>query len=1005
MIKYIAGIVVIAVLAVVAIWRLNRQPTLIDLQRAYLFAKTNAEREKVIDLLEDYYLNLSIPDSVRLVVDEEVDTLLKTTSINMSEFSEENWDTINVYNLEGQLKSLHKTAMIACAREEDKSFRQLMDLGQKMARVVDKGTQGDYWEKFVDEKSGASKEQAKDWLKAEKAARLCRDFHDGENWRLGECYGSIGLNYLSKINDPRLKLDILQRLQFILYSFRGLFDLSVALAEQSLVEAKKTNYILRAQGIAYHQADAFFENGNIGKALNKFKQLRINAEEHNEVPFMSWYLTKSLIRIADSYFWLGRLNNALSICEELENYELTESNKILSYITKGLVNRGLGNYHEAETAYNKALAIADSIEEVANEIRTLNNIGFMYYELTENDEALKHYNQVQALINEFFPGELEYKINLYINIAKVKAKQGKIETVEELLNDANELLRKLGFLPMRKADMLITLATFSSEIGKTKEAIKGFREAELLCEEHGLTRLGLETKLKLAECMMLLERYSEAKHKINEVFHKATQYEDIERVIDSLALLADLEYKEGDLEKAVETSDRLINEIETIIRLGFEDSRRLISYHQKIYDYLKNAVIYEILRNRLDYAFAKLDYAKSLSSRYHAVTGNGIYENGKANNRIDYIDLLKSQIEEQSSIMNFMLAKDTLYVFTLDRDGLQLFRKKINFDSLRKTVDEYVKTIDKTVEIFNNYDVKAIETHFDETTHLGHRLFQILMGWPELLVSLQEVDFIYLIPDEFLFRIPFSTLVISDDSEQLTYLTHKVAVINLPSASFLASKNAGLKKFDSNNLDVLISADPNFQEMDKFVSYFKKKIPSFQIMAIDKDKIEKTDIIEKLNENFDIYVFLGHSVANVLEPELSYIEVSCKSSLSSMSKIFKVSLSDLRSLNWLSPELVMLVGCETAAGKLYLGSGFLGLQNVLLASGAQNVLASLWKIDASQAIPQAKDYLKIYLQDPNPAGALRKTQNKSIKYLSNHSYYRKPHPYFWGSYTLYKNAN
>jgi len=1001
--KYLLSLTVIAAVAVATLLWLRRETSLVDLQKEYLFAESDEEREKVIDRLEDYYLNLSVPDSIRQQVDDEVASLLETTEIDPAAYTQDKWDT-NVYKLENRLRGLIKTAMIARARDDEALFRKLMHVATEMAANVDKGTGADYWVAFVDEKSEVTNEGAIAWLKAERAARLCYEDYFSERWRQAELYGSIGLKHIAETKNSRLKLDILQRLQFMLYGYRGLYELSVGLAGESLKKANEVNYILRSQAIAHYQADALFENGRIVEALDNFQKLKNSAESHSQVPSMKWYFNKSLFRIANCYWRTGQLHEALALLKKIEGYKLDSSDKIWLHSSRGLINRRLGNYVMAELEYRIALAIADSINDGSNQIRILNNFGFMYSELTEYNEALKYYKQVQTLLDKFFPEDAEYRINLFINIARVKEKQGETKIVAGLINDSDKLLRKLGALPIRNADMLITIGTLSSEIGKNQEAIKKFHEADVLCDEHGLTRLGLEGKLKLAEIMIRLKRYSDARDKINETLHIAKQYDDSERVIDLLALLAELEYQEGNLEKAVETSNRLIAEIENIIHSGFEGSRRLISYHQKIYDYLKKAVTYEIQLERLDYAFTKLDYAKSLSSRYHTVKGNGIHHTDKVNRGPAYVDLRKSQIGEQSLLINFMLTSDELYLFTLDRDRLHLFRKKIDFESLGKTISAYLDALNKTVEIFDRYDVDTIDAHFYNTTQLAHKLFQELMGWPDLLANLQKVEVIYIIPDEFLYKIPFSTLVLKD-SEPVSYLVQNVAVVNLQSASALESKNVWLEKSDTKNLNVLISADPNFQEMKKFVSDINKLIPSAQIIAIDEDKVEKKDIIEKLSENFDVYVFSGHSVANPIEPELSYIEVFAKSSLGANSQTFKIKLADLRALKWSSPKLVLLVGCETAGGKLYRGSGFLGLQNLLLSQGAQNVLASLWKIDAAQAIPQTKDYLHLYLQNFNPALALRKTQIKAINDLNNHSYYRKPHPYFWGAYTLYSMSN
>ncbi len=63
-------------------------------------------------------------------------------------------------------------------------------------------------------------------------------------------------------------------------------------------------------------------------------------------------------------------------------------------------------------------------------------------------------------------------------------------------------------------------------------------------------------------------------------------------------------------------------------------------------------------------------------------------------------------------------------------------------------------------------------------------------------------------------------------------------------------------------------------------------------------------------------------------------------------------------------------------------------------------MASLWKIDAAEAIPQAQDFLQSWLSGLKPEIALKETQLNSIKKLNENSYYNFPHPYFWGSFNL-----
>jgi CHAT domain-containing protein len=99
------------------------------------------------------------------------------------------------------------------------------------------------------------------------------------------------------------------------------------------------------------------------------------------------------------------------------------------------------------------------------------------------------------------------------------------------------------------------------------------------------------------------------------------------------------------------------------------------------------------------------------------------------------------------------------------------------------------------------------------------------------------------------------------------------------------------------------------------------------------------------------------------------------------------------------------VGCETGSGKIYRSAGIAGLQQSITALGAKNVLGTLWEIDAGQAVYHIKDFVQFWTESGDPAQALRKTQEKALKHLSAHKFYRVPHPYLWSGYILSNNYN
>jgi CHAT domain-containing protein len=202
----------------------------------------------------------------------------------------------------------------------------------------------------------------------------------------------------------------------------------------------------------------------------------------------------------------------------------------------------------------------------------------------------------------------------------------------------------------------------------------------------------------------------------------------------------------------------------------------------------------------------------------------------------------------------------------------------------------------------------------------------------------------------------------------------------------------------------LISADPKIKGSYDFITFIKNTYPLTEELQINKKNITKDDVLKKLADHTDILIILGHGEANIKYPEYSFIEIFVKNSNSITHKI-RISIEDLLMINLSNIELAILIGCETARGKLYQSAGMLSLQQCFLAMGVKNVLASIWKIDAAQAIDQIQDFLYIIKYHDHLYYALRDVQLEAINDLKRSNYYHSPHPYLWGSFVLYSQLN
>ena len=170
-------------------------------------------------------------------------------------------------------------------------------------------------------------------------------------------------------------------------------------------------------------------------------------------------------------------------------------------------------------------------------------------------------------------------------------------------------------------------------------------------------------------------------------------------------------------------------------------------------------------------------------------------------------------------------------------------------------------------------------------------------------------------------------------------------------------------------------------------------------LKIEKATISRSDVLSRLNSHYDIFVHIGHGKANRRIPKLTSIELTVKDK-DEKNQTIEITLSDFRKVNWNKVKLAALIGCETGIGKIYKGTGASGLQQCMLSSGANEIIASLWTVDARTSIDLMSHFFRFKNQHTNSAIALQQAQIESIRILRSKPYFQGPHPYFWSGFTI-----
>jgi|GEM_PF-1437154 len=970
-----------------------KQTTLVGLQQEMLRARSENERQSILVRLDRYYLNLVVPDSIRRHVQDAVEARIHDTDssrFNLHLIQAEP----NVYARENRFRGLVRELMIARCRGDETGAQTLIASAIPLAESIDTETRKEYWRPALARLAGLDPDQARIWLSADQAERLCTRYNRTA-YLVSEYHGALGLQFLEKIGDDRIRQDIYQRLLTIIYQDRGLYDLSYPCFQREIENTERIRYTLRTTGFLFHYATALLFGGQNIQASEIFQITIQKAEEFRLIPEMDWYQKSAYLGIARTKRRFGDYQSALSICNMIEKSHIDVGQLISIYTTRGITYLYLGDFDRAESEYNKTLNLAILHSDIPNQIIALRNIGLLYFRLTEHEKAIHYFENAMQILETHSPDNIVQQCRLLLNLAETRAEQGVTEKSEDLIEKAEELIRLLD-LPTVQGEMLQSVGRLNLKLGRYAAAHQRFREAVGLYEKNGLLRESLEVKNEMISSLMRLSELQKAKELLKETLKVAEEIDDAGHRIDAIGMMAEIARKEGKIEEAVHKSNQMIRAIETV-SARFSNPDNLIFYRQKIHTHLHNAVRYEIELGRVDSALIKLDYLKSRAAKNMLLNPKEWTPNPFS--WFLNLDSVRTRLDRKRSLVSYFLTEDTLYAFVITPGDVCLLRHPVRQDELEREVHALLEDIQKSPGLFQTHRPTVWDANYRSITQRSRRLYTILFGWPALQARLRQTDVMYIVPDGILHTLPFHCLMENTETHP-RFLIEQTAVVHLPSAIFLQSPRKMPAGKEADAYRVLISADRNFPGADRFIESIKTRFPLAEELVVPGAVHTKEKVLSALNRKYHLMILLGHSTADTVRPDSSRFDLAVLNPSGMKQSTVRLTLADLKRIDWTDTEIVCLIGCETGMGKLYQGSGLTGFSQSMLTLGAKQVLASYWQIDARTAIDQMTEFFRNSPLENGSARALQQVQVHMIRDLSRDSYYREPHPYLWAGFFL-----
>jgi CHAT domain-containing protein/tetratricopeptide (TPR) repeat protein len=263
---------------------------------------------------------------------------------------------------------------------------------------------------------------------------------------------------------------------------------------------------------------------------------------------------------------------------------------------------------------------------------------------------------------------------------------------------------------------------------------------------------------------------------------------------------------------------------------------------------------------------------------------------------------------------------------------------------------------------------------FDEQT--ARELFLFLV---EPVRQWIGTDHLVVVPHEDLHYIPFQAL---QDPQSRTFLGERFRLSYAPSATVLI----GLDQVgDLSRGSLLAVADPDIPEATKEVEAIARLYPGRATVVAAS--VSKADLKVRAARHTILHLSV-HGVFSAREPLLSYLKIN-----SGGPDDGKLTAAEMFGLPLEQARLVVLSACETGRAEATHANEIVGMVRALLYAGADSLVLSHWKVDAtSTALWMERFYREAQSKPPGEAARLALAAVRQDP--------RFAHPYHWAAFLL-----
>ncbi len=359
----------------------------------------------------------------------------------------------------------------------------------------------------------------------------------------------------------------------------------------------------------------------------------------------------------------------------------------------------------------------------------------------------------------------------------------------------------------------------------------------------------------------------------------------------------------------------------------------------------------------------------------------------------DFLYNLQKQLSEKTAILYYYLTSSYLCIFSITNHKLEAIQiSDIKGYYLKERVTSFVAKI----------KLPLLLPYLKEATNL----YQLLME--KVARNFKGINELIIIPDEYLYTLPFVALVQTDKMNGINNLNNnsfnllpyliKDYEISYQDSAILLYKRLFLQKnktkanknflaFAPTAFSTTAAKLPKLRRNVYFVNEIVKKINNNGFKTtFFKGKEATLDSFQRYASQYQ-YIFLAtHGVGQI--PYYQTSRIYFNDSWEQKNYLESVDIESLI----LNAKLLILCCCESGLNTFRHGYGMTGLHQSFILAGANNIIYSLSKVDEKNTGKLMLCFFEEYLKSGNLAKSLQTAQLCLIK--------QGKYPFFWANFAL-----